>query len=47
MEEIQIIRRSVEDQRIFAEAMLTPPPPAPAMERAIELYRKIITASAY
>jgi uncharacterized protein (DUF1778 family) len=45
IEETQIIRLSVEDQRTFAEAMLNPPPLAPAMERAIERYRKIITAS--
>jgi uncharacterized protein (DUF1778 family) len=45
IEEAQIIRLSVEDQRAFAEAILNPPPLAPAMERAIERYRKIITAS--
>jgi uncharacterized protein (DUF1778 family) len=45
IEEAQIIRLSVEDQRAFAEAILNPPPLAPAMERAIERYRKIIVAS--
>ena len=45
IEETQIIRLSVEDQRAFAEAILNPPPLAPAMERAIERYRKIVTAS--
>lgn len=45
IEETQIIRLSVEDQRVFAEAILNPPPLAPAMERAIERYRKIVTAS--
>jgi hypothetical protein len=35
----------VEDQRAFAEAILNPPPLAPAMERAIERYRKVIAAS--
>ena len=45
IEETQIIRLSVEDQRAFAEAILNPPPLAPAMERAIERYRKIIAAS--
>jgi uncharacterized protein (DUF1778 family) len=45
IEETQIIRLSVEDQRAFAEAILNPPPLAPAMERAIERYREIITAS--
>jgi uncharacterized protein (DUF1778 family) len=45
IEETQIIRLSLEDQQAFAEAMLNPPPLAPAMERAIERYHKIITAS--
>jgi len=45
IEETQIIRLSVEDQRAFAEAILNPPPLAPAMQRAIDRYRKIITAS--
>jgi uncharacterized protein (DUF1778 family) len=39
IEETQIIRLSVEDQQAFAEAVLNPPPLAPAMERAIERYR--------
>jgi uncharacterized protein (DUF1778 family) len=45
IEETQIIRLSVEDQRAFAEAILNPPPLAPAMERAIERYRKLVAAS--
>jgi uncharacterized protein (DUF1778 family) len=45
IEETQIIRLSVEDQRALAEAILNPPPLAPAMERAIERYRKLVTAS--
>jgi uncharacterized protein (DUF1778 family) len=45
IEEIQIIRLSVEDQRAFAQAILDPPPLTPAMERAIERYRKVIAAS--
>ncbi|MGH7110638.1 MAG: DUF1778 domain-containing protein [Stellaceae bacterium] len=45
IEETQIIRLSVEDQRAFAEAILNPPPLAPAMARAIERYRKLIAAS--
>ena len=45
IEETQIIRLSVEDQRAFAEAILNPPPLTPAMERAIERYRKVIAAS--
>ena len=45
IEEAQIIRLSVEDQRSFAEAILNPPPLAPAMERAVERYRTLIIAS--
>ena len=45
IEETQIIRLSVEDQRALAEAILNPPPLASAMERAIERYRKLVTAS--
>jgi uncharacterized protein (DUF1778 family) len=45
IEETQIIRLSVEDQRAFAEAILNPPPLAPAMERAIDRYHKLIKAS--
>lgn len=45
IEETQIIRLSVEDQRSFAEAMLNPPPLAPALERAIQRYHGLIKAS--
>ena len=45
IEETQIIRLSVEDQRAFAEAILNPPPLVPAMERAIDRYRRDITPS--
>jgi uncharacterized protein (DUF1778 family) len=45
IEETQIIRLSVEDQRAFAEAMLNPPPLTPAMERAIERYREHVPIS--
>jgi uncharacterized protein (DUF1778 family) len=45
IEETQIIRLSVEDQRALAEAILNPPPLSPAMERAIERYAKLVTAS--
>jgi len=45
IEEAQIIRLSLEDQQVFAEAMLNPSPLAPAMERAVERYRKVITSS--
>jgi uncharacterized protein (DUF1778 family) len=45
IEEAQIIRLSVADQRAFVEAILNPPPLAPAMERAIKRHGKLVTAS--
>ena len=42
IEETQIMCLSIEDQRNFAEAIINPPPLTPAMERAIERYRKLI-----
>ena len=45
IEETQIIRLSIEDQEAFAEAVLNPPPLVPAMERAIERYRRETTPS--
>ena len=45
IEETQIIRLAVEDQRAIAEAILKPPPLAPAMERAITRYHNIIKTS--
>jgi uncharacterized protein (DUF1778 family) len=41
IEETEIIRLSVEDQRLLAEALLDPPAPAPALVRAAEHYRRI------
>lgn len=43
IEETQIIRLSVEDQRLFAEAILNPPEPTPALLRAAQAYRTILT----
>lgn len=42
IEETQIIRLSVEDQRAFADAILNPPPPSPALIRAAEAHRRLI-----
>ena len=43
IEEIQIIRLSVDDQRAFAAAVLNPPPPAQALIRAAEAHRRLIS----
>ena len=40
IEEAQIVRLSVEDQRAFAEAILNPPKPASALRRAAARYRR-------
>jgi uncharacterized protein (DUF1778 family) len=45
IEEAQIIRLAVEDQRAIVEAILNPPPLAPAMERAAARHRKLISIS--
>ena len=45
VEDAQVIRLSVEDQRRFVEALLNPAPLTPAMERAIDRYRTLIAPS--
>lgn len=45
IEETQIIRLAVEDQRAFAEAILNPPAPSSSLVRAAEAYRTLIKAS--
>jgi uncharacterized protein (DUF1778 family) len=45
IEQAQIIRLSVEDQRAIAAAVLNPPPLTPAMERAVARHRELISAS--
>lgn len=42
IEEAQIIRLAVEDQRAFAEAILNPPEPAPVLRRAFRRHRELI-----
>lgn len=39
--EAQIIRLSAEDQRVFAEAILNPPEPTPALRRAARRHREL------
>jgi uncharacterized protein (DUF1778 family) len=45
IEETEIIRLSVEDQRLLAEALLNPPEPAPALVRASENHRRLVQGS--
>jgi uncharacterized protein (DUF1778 family) len=42
IEQAQIIRVSVEDQRVFANAILNPPAPTPALIRAAKAHRRLI-----
>ena len=42
IEEMQIIRLSVTEQRAFAAAVLNPPPPSPSLIRAAEAHRRLI-----
>jgi uncharacterized protein (DUF1778 family) len=42
IERTTVIRMSLLDQQAFAEAMLNPPPMAPALKRAFERRRKLL-----
>ncbi len=42
IEETQMIRLSVEDQRMFAEAILNPPRPSEAMRRAAAAHQSLV-----
>jgi uncharacterized protein (DUF1778 family) len=42
IEQTEIIRLSLEDQRLIAAALLHPPAPTPALKRAFQRYRALI-----
>ena len=42
VEQAQVIRLSLEDQRAFVEAILNPPEPTPALQRAFQRHREMI-----
>lgn len=44
IEETEILRVSVEDQRLIAEAILNPPEPSPALIRAFDRRRELFGA---
>ena len=44
IEQAEIIRLSLTDQECFARALLSPPPPSPALERAFARRRKLLSA---
>ena len=45
IEETQIIRLSVEDQRTLAQAILEPAEPAPGLRRAQKAHRRLVARS--
>jgi uncharacterized protein (DUF1778 family) len=45
IEQTQIIRLSIEDQRAFAAAIINPPEPTPALRRAFRRHRELIKQS--
>lgn len=42
IEETNVIRLSLEDQRRFVDLLLNPPAPAPALQRAAKTHAKLI-----
>ena len=42
IEQAEIIRLSLADQECFAQALLSPPPPSPALERAFARRSKLL-----
>ena len=45
IEDAEVVRLSVEDARRFADAVLTPPEPAPALRRAFQHHRRLVSSS--
>lgn len=45
IEQTQIVRLSVEDQRAIAEALLDPPEPTDGLRRAFESHRRLTGGS--
>lgn len=45
IEQAEIVRLSLADQECFAQALLSPPEPAPALKRAAERRRRLLDAS--
>lgn len=45
IEQAQVMRLSLEDQKLFVEAILDPPEPTPALKRAFQRHRELIQKS--
>ena len=44
IEQAELMRLSLADQECFAQALLSPPPPSPALKRAFVRRRKLLRA---
>lgn len=44
IEQAEVVRLSLADQACFAQALLSPPQPVPALERAFARRRKLVSA---
>ncbi|GAA4012439.1 DUF1778 domain-containing protein [Actimicrobium antarcticum] len=44
IEQAEVVRLTLADQECFARALLAPPPPSPALERAFARRRKLLGA---
>jgi uncharacterized protein (DUF1778 family) len=44
IEKFEVIRLSLADQECFAQALLSPPRPTPALKRAFARHRKLVSA---
>ncbi|RMX09531.1 DUF1778 domain-containing protein [Allofranklinella schreckenbergeri] len=44
IEQAELVRLSLADQQCFAQAMLSPPPPAAALERALARHGQLLRA---
>lgn len=42
VEQTEVIRLSLDDQKCFAHALITPEPPAPALHRAFARHKKLL-----
>lgn len=42
IEQAEVVRLSLADQECFAQALLSPPEPAPALQRAFERRRRLL-----
>lgn len=45
IEQAEVVRLSLADQECFAQALLSPPEPAPALQRAFERRRRLLRSA--